>query len=660
MKHNIVPYIILIIAATFSLKAVAQETPKEEDFYKILKVAAPESALLEVGGLTVLPNGNLGVATRRGDVYIVENPTGGKPYFRKFASGLHEALGLVYKDDAFYVAQRGELTKLKDTNSDGKADLYETIYAWPISGHYHEYSFGPTVAPDGSFFVTANVAFGDEEWWRGESRVPWRGWTMRIQEDGRMEPWATGMRSPAGLAFLNGEFFYTENQGDWIGSGGLWRVPKGSFVGHPAGLVWTDLENTPLKVKQETLFNFIDERRVRDEKGRAVKPENIIHEDFKTMADAKEVIPELQLPAVWLPHGILGISTSEPIVIPEGAFGPFQGQILIGDQGMSMISRVYLEKVNDVYQGAAIAFRSDFRSGVLRLAWGHDGSLFVGETNRGWGSAGDANEGLQRLVYVENEYGVPFEMKAVRAQADGFEVEFTRPISRKSAEDLASYNLQSFTYKYNSVYGSPPVNQKEVEIKGVKVSDDGLKVRIVTEPLRKNYIHQLTLDGLRSDEAFYSLIHPTAYYTLHEIPGGSKLDEKELITYDSSIPPPAPKEEEKVAQKETAKVKKPVKSQGATVSPKKSEQPAKAPTYKEVEGLLAKHTCASCHNIDKKQVGPSYKEIAKRGNSVNQLVELMLNPKPQNWPDYATIMPPMAHVPKADLTKIAQWIESLK
>src|SRR5699024_9314159 len=183
MKHTIVPYIILIIAATFSLKAVPQETPKEEDFYKILKVAAPESALLEVGGLTVLPDGNLGVATRRGDVYIVENPTGGKPYFRKIASGLHEALGLVYNDDAFYVAQRGELTKLKDTNSDGKADLYETIYAWPISGHYHEYSFGPTVAPDGSFFVTANVAFGDEEWWRGESRVPWRGWTMRIQED---------------------------------------------------------------------------------------------------------------------------------------------------------------------------------------------------------------------------------------------------------------------------------------------------------------------------------------------------------------------------------------------------------------------------------------------------------------------------------------------
>src|SRR5690554_1175858 len=284
-----------------SLSAIAQETPKEEDFYKIVKLPAPESALLEVGGLVTLPNGNLAVSTRRGDVYIVENPTSNKPYFRKFASGLHEILGIAYKDGAFYVAQRGELTKLIDTNLDGKADVYETIYAWPLSGHYHEYSFGPKIAPDGSFFVTGNVAFGNEEWWRGESRVPWRGWTMQIFEDGTMKPWASGMRSPAGPGFINGEFFYTDNQGDWFGSGGLWRVPKGSFTGHPAGLVWTGEANSPLKLKQQTLFDLVDERRIRDENGRAIKPENIIQGEFKTRAEAKMSIPELQLPAVWLP-----------------------------------------------------------------------------------------------------------------------------------------------------------------------------------------------------------------------------------------------------------------------------------------------------------------------------------------------------------------------
>src|SRR3954464_884685 len=174
----------LLLAAVTTL--YAQETPKEEDFFKIMKVTSPEGTLLEVGGLTVLPNGNLGISTRRGDVYVVENPTSRKPYFRKFASGLHEILGLVWKDGAFYCAQRGELTKLIDKNMDGKADVYETIYAWPLSGHYHEYSFGPKIAPDGSFFVTANVAFGNQEWWRAESKVPMRGWVMNITADGKM------------------------------------------------------------------------------------------------------------------------------------------------------------------------------------------------------------------------------------------------------------------------------------------------------------------------------------------------------------------------------------------------------------------------------------------------------------------------------------------
>src|SRR3546814_14329580 len=57
------------------MEAVAQETPKEEDFLKIRRVRVPEGILLEVGGLTMLPNGNLGISTRRGDVYVVENPT---------------------------------------------------------------------------------------------------------------------------------------------------------------------------------------------------------------------------------------------------------------------------------------------------------------------------------------------------------------------------------------------------------------------------------------------------------------------------------------------------------------------------------------------------------------------------------------------------------
>jgi glucose/arabinose dehydrogenase len=194
--------LIFIICITISGKGNAQESPLEEDFFNISKISIPEGILLEVGGLTVIPNGNLGISTRRGDIYIVENPTSRKPFFRKYASGLHEVLGLAYKDGAFFAAQRGELTKMIDTDYDGKADRFETVYAWPLSGNYHEYSFGPKIASDGSLYVTTNLGFPDP-WWHATSLVPWRGWLLRITEDGKMEPWATGFRSPAGLSPCN-------------------------------------------------------------------------------------------------------------------------------------------------------------------------------------------------------------------------------------------------------------------------------------------------------------------------------------------------------------------------------------------------------------------------------------------------------------------------
>ena len=632
---------LLAAAALTGTGLQAQESAMEEDFFRIARVMVPEGVILEVGGLVTMPNGDLGVSTRRGDVYIIENPTSTRPHYRKFATGLHEILGLAYKDGSLYCAQRGELTKLQDTDGDGKADLYQTIYAWPISGHYHEYSFGPKIAPDGSFFVSGNVAFGDEEWWRGESRVPWRGWAMNITEDGKMQPWATGVRSPAGLGIVDGELFYTDNQGDWIGSGAVWHLPKGAFVGHPAGLRWSNNSKSPVKITTEQLYAKFDPQREKNANGRYIKPENVADAKYSTLLDVKKAFPETQLPAVWLPHGILGISNSEIVTIPDNTFGPFAGQLLVGDQGQSKIMRVFMEKVNGEYQGAAWDFRSGFQAGVLRMSWAKDGSLFVGETDRGWGSAGEASMGLQRLVYNGR---TPFEMRTVKAMPDGFEIEFTQPVDKKSAEDLASYSVESFIYKYHAVYGSPPVDNKKLNIKGVKLSDDGMRARIVVDGLRKNYLHHIRLDGVRNADNAYALVHPGVYYTLNNIPEGAKLSMAELSTKNSA--------------KTTAKA--PAKTTTTKTTTTKTTAAAKAPTFEQVKPLLIKNTCMACHNQTKRQVGPSFQEIAKRGHSVSQIVKLIYNPQPQNWPDYATEMPPMPQVPQAEATKIAQWIKSLE
>lgn len=637
-------FLLFITLSVFSTQA--QESPKEEDFYRIVTPPVPEGVLLEVGGLCTLPNGSLAISTRRGDVWIMENPLSRTPHYRLFASGLHEILGLAYRDGALYCAQRGELTKLTDENGDGKADRYETMNAWPISGHYHEYSFGPKFAPDGSFFVSGNVAFGNEEWWRGEARVPTRGTVFKVFPDGHREEWAAGMRSPAGLGMIDGELFYADNQGEWMGSGGIWHVKKGAFVGHPASLAWTT-KDSPTKITEEQFFAERDNHKVRNAAGAYIKPENIVDETPNMLWQLKEKYPQVQTPVVWLPHGILGISNSE-IIRDEtaGSFGPFVNQIFIGDQGQSKIMRVFMEKVNGEYQGAAWDFRSGFQSGVMRMDWAKDGSLFVGETNRGWGSAGDANQGLQRLVWNGK---MPFEMLGVKAMPDGFEVEFTLPVDRKSAEDLASISASSFLYKHHPAYGSPPINREDLNIKGVNLSADGKKLRIVLDGLRKYYIHELNLNGIRAAGTYYSLIHPTVYYTLNNIPAGEKMTSTNLKTSDSGKAKPTS------ASKETKKLESPDGKNKSKVTAATS-----APSFEDVKPLLQKHTCLACHSQDKKVVGPAFKDIAKRKYSDEKMAQLIAVPQPKNWPDYATPMAPMPHVPKADVLKIASYINGLR
>ena len=633
----------VVFAGTIGLEAQQKtKNSQESDYYRITTLPVPEGIKLEGGGVAALPNGKLAIATRRGDVWMVENPTmqgGTNPRYKKFAMGLHEPLGLEYKDGSLYTAQRGELTRLTDTDGDGFADEYYTVYAWPLSAHYHEYSFGPVIAPDGSFFVTANVAFGDEEWWRGESRVPWRGWTMKITEDGQMKPWATGMRSPAGYGLFEGELFYTDNQGDWKGSGGIWHVTEGSFAGHPAGLKWSSLPESPVNLTSEQFYAKIDKRQKRADNGRYIKPENIQEEENPDFEFAvQEMFPEMQPPAVVLPHGILGISNSEIVQdMSKGKFGPFDGQLFVGDQGQSKIMRVVMEKVEDQYQGVAFDFRSGFQSGVMRMDFDAQGNLYVGETNRGWGSAGTTNDGLEYLTWTGR---MPFEMKNVKAMPDGFEVEFTLPVDRASAEYLDSYFSKSYIYKYHPVYGSPQTNLEELQPKGVRLSDDGLKLRLVYDNLRPYYVHEVVLTGIKAAETGQGLLHPAFYYTLNRIPKGEKLAAGELVAKRR----PKPK---KVVKRVVRKKK---TSNTSVVA---------VPTYEEVEVLLRNNTCVACHQANKRVVGPSYRAIAGRNYTNERIVELIYNPEPKNWPEYATPMAPMPNVPRDEALKIAAWINSL-
>jgi cytochrome c len=80
------------------------------------------------------------------------------------------------------------------------------------------------------------------------------------------------------------------------------------------------------------------------------------------------------------------------------------------------------------------------------------------------------------------------------------------------------------------------------------------------------------------------------------------------------------------------------------------------------EALLKKNNCTACHAIDKKLVGPSYKDVAKKyaGNAgaEKMLAEKVKKGGKGNWGQVP--MPPNAAVSDADITTMIKYVLSLK
>lgn len=517
----IVSAFVSIVASAGIVRADQPAPPQESDFYRIVDVAVSRAAtdsrsekwkpsdgeampVLEVSGLEVLPDGRVAVAIRKGEVWMIDgayDEPADKVSFKRFASALHEPLGLLLHEGELLTVQRGELTGLKDNDGDGVADQYRTVAGgWGMTGHYHEYAYGPERDGDGNLWITLNIGLGlrGDQLARtvtdpvlGYRQAAWRGWGLQLSPDGNLQPICAGMRSPSGLGSnASGDMFYTDQQGNWVATNSLHHMRRGAFFHHAESLASMSLPMSPIKGIRQI-------------------PDGVPYP--AAIAKFRQMKP----PAVWFPYKKMGQSTTDILLDSSGGkFGPFAGQLFIGEFTQASISRVYLEKVDGEYQGACFPFRSGMASAVLRLGQGTDGSMFAGLTNRGWSSLGTASYGLQRLVWTGK---TPPEIREMRATRDGFELVFTEPMDRKTATDPSSYRMSSYTYQFQSAYGSDEIDAKVLTIRSATLSDDAMSVRLVVEGLRPLYVHELNASGLRT-ESGGSLLHREAFYTLNRIP----------------------------------------------------------------------------------------------------------------------------------------------
>lgn len=483
--------------------------PVESDFYKITSFETPKETALEVGSIELLPDGQMALGTRRGEIWLVRGAGSSDSTavrYQRFASGLHEVLGLAWnaKEGQLYATTRYEITKLKDVDGDGRADVFDTVSdAWGVSGDYHEYAIGSRFDKAGDLWVTLCLTGSFS------SQVPFRGWALRIRPDGSMVPTCSGIRSPGGMGFdAEGEVYYCDNQGPWHGSCTLQHLVPGSFQGHPSGNIWYDLAPNMGPRPLDPIPEAFQGNRSRQENRPGGDPGRMVLE--------RKRIKELLPPAVYLVHGKIGNSASAILCdTSDGKFGPFAKQLFIADQSHSNLSRVFLETVKGVKQGVVFPFRSGFASGLIGGRMDAEGRIFVGGSDRGWGARGGKPYCFEKCEWTGK---MPFEVHEMRAKPDGFELTFTEAVDAATAADVKSYSMRAFTYAYREQYGGDEIDEVLPTIASAQVSEDRKSVQLKIAPLTQGHVHELHLDGVRSAGKKQPLLHAVGYYTLNEIP----------------------------------------------------------------------------------------------------------------------------------------------
>jgi glucose/arabinose dehydrogenase len=464
--------------------AAALQFPQESDAYTVDWLKPPEKEVLEVGGMGFLPDGRLALSTRRGQVWIVENPLAENPddaHFTLFAEGLQEGLGLAVVDGGIDVLQRSELSRLADADGDGRCDRIDTLCnSWGVSGHYHEFAFGLPRDADGNFFISLNVSFGNPQWWHGRSTAPWRGWVMKISPQGELEPFACGFRSPCGLGMTEeGDLLETDNQGDWMPVCPVFHVKPGRFYGHPAALRWTKEYLATQTIPSDTL-----------------PPER-----------------EREPAAVWMPYKWVRSAGNLVPDTTQGKFGHFAHQLFVAELTNGLVARVQLERVRGELQGACFLFRRRVGSAV-RVLFAPDGkTLLAGLTNRGWGGLAPA-AGIARIRYTGK---TPFEMQGVHLLQDGFDVTFTKPLGVGAA--LPGVEAEMLHYDWWWEYGSPERGNEKLALASSAISADGLHLLLHFSNLRAGEVARVTLAHVRSADG-EALVHDEFDYTINQLPEG--------------------------------------------------------------------------------------------------------------------------------------------
>ncbi len=453
--------------------------------------------LFEALGLSLTEDNTVVIATRTAGIWRLV-----KGQWHLFADGTFDSLGVIAEDKkglSVVVGQKAELTRISDTNGDGIADKYETLFdAHSYHGNYHTYMHGPTRGSDGAYYISLNLAHDDSgsSYKAGGQYMGTQGgmggWNIRVEPNGKFTPWAYGLRSPAGLGTApDGRIWYSDNQGEYMSTSKIFVLEKGAYYGHPSALV--DLPGVTPEIAEKTRDSMLDKR-----------------------TDA----------IILLPHNRVANSPGHPAWdTTKGKFGPFTGQMLMGDQTQSNLLRIAVQNVDGKEQGSVMPFIDGLESGVMRPLFLKDGSLLLGQTGRGWQAKGGHVASLQRIVW-DGKTVAPA-IHEMLATATGFSLQLTQPLAASITSDALKslLALESWVYRDAAEYGSDELGMQKETISALRISADRKSIEIDLASLAQAKVHphqtarvyHANLDS----KTLFTKDAPEkmeAYYTLYKFP----------------------------------------------------------------------------------------------------------------------------------------------
>lgn len=414
--------------------------------------------------LQFFPDGRCALATFDGDVWIAES-TGASWTWSRFASGLHEPLGLEIVEDSIYVFDRNGICKLVDSDNNGEADFYENFSnVVAQSAETREFAQGLIAKKGGGFFIAKGGQVGS-------SRGKFNGTAIEISKDGKsFEVLATGLRQPyIGYNAEEGILTASDQQGNWKPATPIYRIERGRYFGFQ-----------PAKLKDK-----------------AVHPAPI---------DA---------PEVWIPHFVNQSGASQVWLNGTDQMAELKGSMIHIGYNRPEIFKIYLQENGK--QGAAVPLLSGFPAGLLNGAVNpKDGSLYLCGFEI-WGTSGEDISGFFRVRPGKKSSWHP---ETIVAGKRGVLLTFRKSLDADTAKVLANYTADRWNYEQTHNYGSGNFKldgkpgQEALPVTSAYLSVDAKSLFLGIPDMRPSHSLRLT----------YRIPHPegtgrieNAYLTIREL-----------------------------------------------------------------------------------------------------------------------------------------------